>query len=840
MAFSKDAPDYNNWEKANNARSKAQSLWLKYRTTDPTKAAKYKEAYSTAKDLQNKYASKVRAYKPPVTTNTNPVDADSKERSDAIIAWQKATGTDTKINKVQTVESDEWTLNTPTWGWATSSGKSNPNTTISWQKVEWKTTYNSVYGWDKVETSNDVNKTDYNKVETAAFNPENGSDEYKKSMDKITAALNYKGDITKIKESAIKTYGSLDAYVEKYNKKLASTVKSWKLTQEEADDISKNFNTFMSSKLGHTVTGSSEAGNVTVKSGGSETVNFGSGESAGSFRIDYDKITKKVGEWIFGNSTFKDNFNTYIDSLKETIQTQREILEGQQQELNDMFKNQEADFQGQFWDIYDGIQKREEETKKMFWDIEKGINQKFEDVEKTMGEQKSGEKAGIEANLRAKGLSEWAISNALAKIDTKYEQSSRSAYSAYQDNLKSLAGEYDKLAANITSAKSTLTQSKLNFSNTLISRSKALIDAAAEFDTKAVSTLTQPLNDMYADRVKVGKDADVTAQKKVAVMNAYKEADEATRNKIISDNMIKLQSQWIKTDWMTNEILAEAIKFDDISKALTFVMEKLKASNSEWTSSSALDNAINKTNDYFAGWTSTDDDTWADSKTDSWSDAGDDVEINKVEENKDNEEEDSTESDDFLDGGMSTTPTFLDKDWNGIMDSEEISSAWKRLPEELQIVLKTRLEEAADAYAETRKRERLSGKFDTFWGTSWLWKDNKTQDRIYDRDSREANEKALEYARKLDKKYPWTLAFAQQKIEDYPKVIESKKEELAEKIAAQFKTMDKQEALRFINNRIGNSPKDIILNHQNEWASYIKSIRDKLNKGLLIEDIIDF
>jgi len=45
MAFDKNAPDYNNWNKASQARKLAQSQWLKYRNTDSIKAEKYKKLY---------------------------------------------------------------------------------------------------------------------------------------------------------------------------------------------------------------------------------------------------------------------------------------------------------------------------------------------------------------------------------------------------------------------------------------------------------------------------------------------------------------------------------------------------------------------------------------------------------------------------------------------------------------------------------------------------------------------------------------------------------------------------------------------------------------------------
>jgi len=88
MAFDKNAPDYNNWNKASQARKLAQSQWLKYRNTDSAKAEKYKKLYSTAKDQQNMYAAKVRAYKPPaktnnVTSNSNN-NLDHKAHSEAI------------------------------------------------------------------------------------------------------------------------------------------------------------------------------------------------------------------------------------------------------------------------------------------------------------------------------------------------------------------------------------------------------------------------------------------------------------------------------------------------------------------------------------------------------------------------------------------------------------------------------------------------------------------------------------------------------------------------------------------------------------------------------------
>jgi len=869
MAFDKNAPDYNNWNKASQARKLAQSQWLKYRNTDSVKAEKYKKLYWIAKDKQNMYASKVRSYKPTtsnnITSNTNSStitsnsnnNLDTKEHSQAIINWQNASWTNTKINKVETVNKNEWTVNIPDWNWSTNSWLSNSNT-VSWQNVPWNTTwnttYNSIYWWDKLTTSNNVNKTDYTKVEdkTNNFDSSNASSSYKNISSRINAWLNYKWDFNKLKDRTIKKYWSIDSYVKKYKDNLNSQVSSWKLTKSEANDLNKKFDWFMSDKMWYSPNWWIDQNNLNTSDAWTWTINWWYRTETytdsewnvhhrnvknNNITINYNEITDRLSKSLFWNNTFKSNINVYVDSLQKQIEDQRKVLESQQSDLKNMYKNQEADFQGQFWDIYAGIEKREADIKARFWNIEAWIKQKFDDVQKTMGEQKAWEKAWLEANLRAKGLSEWAISNALTKIDKKYDQSSRKDYAAYTDNMRSLAGDYDKLAASITSSKSWLTQNKLSFSNALINRSKALTDAAAKFDKEAVKTLNQPIVDIYKSRSDQSKNLELNTRTKAEKQARYKAATPEERLTILNDYKISLKWLWVKVDQLSVEDFNKASEFNSQAKALIYLTEKANwtesISGSTWNAK--LDNFIKTAKENLPENSTSDNNTdnTSDNNTDNTSDNNTD---NTSDNNTDNTSDNSSN-----DYNNDNYKYWVDTNWDWINDASRDDSwiyklnkndNWFNIDEMKSWYvnwLNDRIEKAINWYYNKRWLNWMSP---IIWFSNPFSNDSSTSDSQNDRYQKDLHD----YTKWLEKTYPWISDYAKEKMWEAIKWVESAKDKLITDIAT-WTTLNKEQAKEFVDYRIGNSPKDILLN-ANKPSSYINIIKDKESRWITPADII--
>jgi len=75
----------------------------------------------------------------------------------------------------------------------------------------------------------------------------------------------------------------------------------------------------------------------------------------------------------------------------------------------------------------------------------------------------------------------------------------------------------------------------------LISRSKALTDAAAKFDTEAVKTLSQPVVDMYKARSDQSQALELNTRTKAEKQARYKQATPEERLTILNDYKISLK-----------------------------------------------------------------------------------------------------------------------------------------------------------------------------------------------------------------------------------------------------------------------------------------------------------
>jgi len=612
MAFNTSAPAYWKWQTASNARKKAWALWSANRN-NPTLATKYKNAYNQAKNLQNTYAAQVRNYKapsqntsskgntPPVPwmINPNAINApiqkravtpaktrtqDSIDHWASIVAWQSATWTSTP--KITASKLTTSTPSTPSY---------------------WNTSYQSNFWWNKVTTSNNPNDTSTKPTNTT-FNPANAWATYNEYNKKI--GFLWGKNLT---SKTFEKFWWVSWYVNKYSDNIDKLIKAWKITQNEANSLKSNLSKTLKDKVWYVDNNTLTTPDAWVWISTSywywTDSKWNTIRTTTTSRINYDEIANKIWWTLFKKQWFRNNFDKYINSLKSQIEDQRKSLDASNAQLTDMFKNQEADFQWQYWNILNDINKREAETKSRLWTIEDWINQKFQDVSKTLWEQKAWEKAWLSANLRARWLSEWAISNALTAIDTKYAQSSRKDYAAYQDNLKSLAWSYDNLAKDIISNKSTLTQSKLNFSNALLNRSKQLIDTSRSFDKAAIDTLYKPVNDILWTEVKNDAVEKEKLDQKQRKLDSYSQWDASMKIKILSDNLIWMN--WLNTKAITNDILSEAAKFWDLTKALTYIKEKLYSWDAK--SAAAIDTSISEFT-----WGSTSSDS---TKTSEWWDS---------------------------------------------------------------------------------------------------------------------------------------------------------------------------------------------------------------------------
>ena len=626
-------------------------------------AKKRLSSWSLSQDLYNKAMDRINKLKTEINSTPS-----SWSSTGSVNTW-----TPKKINNEEDKEQyTSWNkdLITWSWDWKPKTGTiTNPNLPSSWTST-WSTSKKDYWYWWSDNVWIPWVNTDtwywwsdnvwipWVNIPSDWWSNNNSWSKPSDTFNKISSQIESLNSFSWWKDRLIdimsKSKGSVDEYVSSFYSDIDKKLSKWDISSSEASKLKKDFKWFLD-KMWVSSTISIEDDWEKKNLGSISYATWVDSEWKTIYSsINLDSIAEKVWSQVFSNKTFKNNFDKYIKSLEDQIQTQRDILEWKNNELQKLYTNQSSQFQNRFWTLFNQIQEQENEMKTRFWDIEKTTVDYFNELEKTIWSREAAEKSWLASDVKSKWLSDAFVANSLTSLDNKYSQQRLNSKDAYNTAMINLANNYDNMYQTLISNTSNLTQSELDFSNMVLNRQKELIEWISKFEDESSKALYQPLNEVLKAKMEESVWAETKIEWKKAQNEMYSSSDQSTRLKIIYDYMWMLSQNGIDVDKLKESDIIEAAKRDDLSLALTYLWEaawwdaesisNIANSISSWSSSNTFwettlpwDNQNNNTEDTTGDTTedntedtteeTTDDTTEENNTWNQWENNNNDIEI---------------------------------------------------------------------------------------------------------------------------------------------------------------------------------------------------------------------
>lgn len=496
-----------------------------------------------------------------------------------INTWNKTPVFDTSWsdNKNKITWDNSWNISwNNQWNWDLTTD-SKWNQVTPWWVIDTPAKNNNQYNnqsYTNTQTNTDkywwLSEEEYKKQADLA-----PSAEYTKLYDKFLWLQNYQWWVEWLKKMANQQFWSVEKFHQNYVDWLNSKVKSWQITQYEANKLWNALAThlWLQSTISWWVW-PLESKDKNLWSIQYQTWTDSEWNATYS-SIDLNQIKNQVAETIFDNPVFQADFNKYIDAITDQMNAQKSILESKNAQIQAMYNSMNSEFKWKYAWMYDTINRLESETQKKFWDLENETKSYFEDFSKTLWSQSAREKSLLWSQQKAMWLSDAFVQNSVSEIDDKYQERLSAKQANYIESMRSLADSYLSMSQSLNQNKASLTDSELQFSKYINEKSEELTNELHKFDSEAIDKIYKPLTDVLSEKYWKWKDAEVAQTWRQATQAAYQNSNEWERQQMLYNYLWIMAENWVDVSKLKEEYLIEASTRDNIWLALGYLIERM-------------------------------------------------------------------------------------------------------------------------------------------------------------------------------------------------------------------------------------------------------------------------